>query len=247
MKLMVCAVFGLLSTNWAFPQQVGTVNLPLPESTEHVAQQNVAQLPPGCRQPTGIMANGVVKAPDKQKTMSLEVVKLSSQTFEVGGKGRAEVRLKNTGDTPINIPWSTDPGVIQKAPNPDVLRWDQANLGIVLLEKQKTIVLKTADWPLYGSTFVVGSQLTIKSGEWVTAFIEFKVEDLYHVVNFTEFPVEKASLFAQWEQATRVWGREKCGWSRAWFDYAKDYYKENRPTIAVRINRPGSVAGGNPN
>jgi hypothetical protein len=242
MNLTVCAVF-VLSTSWAFPQQVGVVNLPLPESTEPVARQNITQLSPGCRQPTGIMANGAVKAPDKQKTISLEVVKLSSETLEVGGEGRIEVRLKNVGDTPINIPWSTDSGVIQKAPNPDVLQWEQASLGIVLLDKKnKTIALKTTDWPLYGSRFVGESQLTIKPGEWVTAFIEFKVEDFHQTVNFAQFPVGEASLFVEWEQASRVWGREKCGWSRAWFEYGRDYYKQEHPTIPVQINRSGSGA-----
>lgn len=189
-KLMVGAVCGLLSTSWAFPQQLGVVNLSLPESTPPVAQQKVAQLPPGCTQPTGVMANGAVKAPDKQRTILLEIAKLSSQALEVGSQSRAEVRLKNVGDAPINIPWSTDSSVMQKAPNPDVLQWEQANLGIVLLDKEnKTIALKTAEWPLYGSKFVGGSQLTIKPGEWVTAFVDFKVQDLYHIVSFTEFPV----------------------------------------------------------
>jgi hypothetical protein len=247
MKLMVGAVFGLLSTSWAFPQQLGVVNLPLPESTQPVAQEKVARLPPGCTQPTGVMANGAVKPPDNQRrTISLEIVKLSNRTLEVGGESRAEVRLKNVGDTPIDIPWSTDSGVMKEAPNPDVLQWEQANLGIVLLDKKnKTIALKTADWPLYGSRFVGGSQLTIKPGEWVTAFIEFKVEDLYHIVSFTEFPVGEARLSVEWEQASRAWGREKCGWSRAWFDYGGDYYKQERPTIAVQINRSGPGAGEN--
>jgi hypothetical protein len=168
-----------------------------------------------------------------------------NRTLEVGGESRAEVRLKNVGDTPIDIPWSTDSGVIKEAPNPDVLQWEQANLVVLLDKKNKTIALKTADWPLYGSRFVGGSQLTIKPGEWVTAFIEFKVEDLYHIVSFTEFPVGEARLSLEWEQASRAWGREKCGWSRAWFDYGGDYYKQERPTIAVQINRSGSGAGEN--
>jgi hypothetical protein len=238
MKLMVGAVFGLLSTNWAFPQQMGVVNLPLPQSTQPVAPSKVAQLPPGCTQPTGVMANGAVKPPDNQRrTIAREIVKLSSQTLEVGSESRAEVRLTNVGDKPINIPWSTDSGVIQKAPNPDVLQWEQANLGIALLDnKNKTIALKTAEWPLYGSTFVAGSQLTIKPGEWITAFLDFKVEDLYHIVSFAEFPVGEARLFLEWEQASRTWSREKCGGSRFWFDYGGDYYKQEHPTIAVQIN-----------
>jgi hypothetical protein len=193
------------------------------------------------------MANGGVKPPDNsRRTISLEIVKLSSQTLEVGGESQAEVRLKNVGETAINIPWSTDSAVIQKAPNPDVLQWEQADIGIVLVDKEnKRIALETAQWPLYGSKFVATSQLTLKPGEWITAFVDFKVEDLYHIVGFAEFPVGESRLFLEWGQAARAWSHEKCGWNRAWFDYGGDYYKQEHPTIAVQVNRSGSAAGGN--
>ena len=124
-----------------------------------------------------------------------------------------------------------------------LLQWEQAELGIVLLDnrKNRTIALKTAEWPLYGSRFVTGSQLKIKPGEWITAFLDFKVEDLYHIVSVTEFPVGKMSLFVEWGQASRTWSREKCGWNKGWFDYDRgNYYKQARPTITVQINRLGS-------
>jgi hypothetical protein len=250
MKVMVSAVFGLLCTSWAFPQQVGIVRLPLPQSTAPAAEQKIAPVPQGCTQETGVMADGGVKPPDNQpRTILLEIVKLNSQTLEVGGDGEAEIRLKNVGETAINIPWSTDSGVIQKVPNPDVLRWEQANLGIVLLDKKNSrIALKTADWPLYGSKFVSGSQLTLKPGEWVTAFLGFKVEDLYHIVKIPEFPLGEARLFLEWGQAARVWGHEKCGWNRAWFDYGKTgYYKQEHPTMTVLIKGSGSDEGKNAN
>jgi len=214
------------------------------------AEQKIAQLPAGCTQATGVMADGGVKPPDNQpRTMSLEIVKLSSQTLEVGGYGRAEVRLKNVGENAISIPWSTDSGLIRKAPNPDVLRWEQANLGIVLLDKKNSrIALKTADWPLYGSKFVSGSQLTLKPGEWITAFLDFKVEDLYHIVTAPEFPLGESRILLEWGQASRAWGRENCGWNRAWFDYGRGgYYKQERPTMTVLINRSGSGEGKNAN
>lgn len=247
MKPMVIALFGLLSVSWAFPQQIGVVHLPLPDSTQPAAQQNEEPLPPGCTRPTGIVADGIVKPPDNQRrAISLEIVKLDGQTLEVGRVSRAEIRLKNVGDTSINIPWSTHSRVIQKAPNPDVLQWEQANLGIVLLDnKEKAITLKAAEWQLYASRFVEGSQLAIKPGQWVTAFIEFKVEDLYHIVSFTEFPVGEARLSGEWEQASRTWSREKCGWSSAWFRYGRDYYKQERPTITVQVNRSGTGEGKN--
>jgi hypothetical protein len=248
MKLMVSAVFGLLSTAWAFPQQIGVVHIPLSEPTQPTAEQNAAQLPSGCTQPMVGFGDGAVKPPRNQKrAILLEIVKLTNQPLEVGSEGRAEVRLKNVGDQTINIPWSTDSRVMQKAPNPDLLQWEQANLGIVLLDnKKRTIALKTAEWPLYGSKFVSGSRLKIKPGEWITAFLDFKVEDLYQFVSVTEFPVGKLSLSVEWGQASRTWRREKCGWNSVWSDYNRgNYYKQEHPTITVQINRPASGGGKN--
>lgn len=242
MKLMIGVVLGLLSAGWVFPQQVGVVILPLPETTVPAAEQKIGELSPGCKQATGVIADGGVKPPDNQpRTISLEIVKLRSQTLEVGSDGQAEVRLKNVGEKAINIPWSTDPGITQKAPNPDVIRWEQANLGIVLLDKtNRRIALRTADWPLYGSKFVSGSRLTLKPGEWITAFLDFKVEDRYHIVTASQFPLGEARLFLEWGQASRTWGHEKCGWNRAWFDYGRGgYYKQERPTMTVLISSLG--------
>jgi hypothetical protein len=243
MKIFAGAVFGFLSFSLALGQQVGVLNLPLPESTPPHIEQNPEQLPSGCTKPTGTMADGLMQSPDhRRRTISLEIFKLSSQSLDIGGEGRAEVRLKNVGDVPITIPWSTDSGVIRTAPDPDVLQWEQANFGIVLLDqKNETIALKTADWPLYGSRFVDGSLLMIKPGEWATAFVDFKVEDLYHVVPSNQFPIGKSKLFLEWGQAFRARRREKCGWSSAEFDYGRGhYYKQEHPTIAVRINWSGS-------
>jgi len=119
-------------------------------------------------------------------------------------------------------------------------RSEQGNLGVVLRDKQNhTIALKSAERSLFGSQFVTGSQMTIKPGEWITAFLSFKVEDMYHSVSSTEFPVGNAKLFVEWEQARREWNRENCVWNRAWFDY-DSYYRQERPTTAVQIKRSGS-------
>lgn len=243
MKLMASAVFGLLSAACAFSQQIGVVHIPLSESTQPTAEQNAAQLPPGCTQQTGGFGDGAVFPPHHQKrTISLEIVKLTNQPLEVGSLDRAEVRLKNVGDHTISIPWSTDSSVIQKAPSPDLLQWEQASLGIVLLDnKNRTIALKTAMWPLFGSKFDSGSQLTLKPGEWIAAFLQFKVEDLYHIVTVPEFPLGKARLFLEWRQASRTWRRETCGWNRVWLDYGRGgYYRQEHPTISVLIKRSGS-------
>ena len=138
------------------------MDLTEPEAAHASAQTMSDQLAPGCTQETvGIMADGVITPIGSQpRRISLEIVKLSSDTLEVRGEGRAEVRLRNVGETPIQIPWSKDSSVIRKAPNPDHLEWEQGNLGVVLSDKQNhTIALKSAERWLFGSQFVTGSQI----------------------------------------------------------------------------------------
>jgi hypothetical protein len=52
--------------------------------------------------------------------------------------------------------------------------------------------------------------MTIKPGEWITAFLSFKVEGIYHTNSSTEFPIGDAKLFVEWQQARRVWNLESA-------------------------------------
>jgi hypothetical protein len=241
MRLAELSMLGLLlSAALGFSQQVGVVDFTQSEAA--ATQTEGDKLAPGCTQETvGTMANGaVVQDGGPPPRISLEIVKLSSDILEVGGEGRAEVRLKNVGETPIQIPWSKDSSVIRKAPNPDHLEWEQGTLGVVLRDRDNhTIALKSAgaeQW-LFGSQFVTGSQMTMKPGEWITAFLGFKLEDVYHTHSSVEFPTGEARLFLEWQQARREWSRENCAWNRAWFDYG---YKQEHPTTPVQVKRSGS-------
>jgi len=182
------------------------------------------------------MANGVVTPDDGQKRrIEVEIVELSSNVLEVGGEVRAEVRLRNVGGTPIQIPWSRDSSVMRQGPSPDHLEWEQGNLDFVLADKPNhRIALKSGEQWLFGSQFVAGSQMTIKPREWITALLSFTVEDRYDTNRSTEFPIGAAKLFVEWHQARREWNREKCVWSRAWFSY-EGYYKQDQPTTAVQV------------
>lgn len=240
MKLVLGVLLSLFSTSAALSQQIGVVDLTKPEPNP--TQQQSGMTPPSdCAAPTGIMANGVIKPDDNlPRKILLEINKLSSEKLEVGSDFLAEIRLKNIGDKAINIPWSTDPSVIQRGPSPDHLQWEQANFRIVLKNKQNhTIALKGAEPSLYGTEFASGTQLTIKPGEWIAAFVNFKVEDMYHIVPENQFRLGESRLFLEWHQALRRWDRAKCGWNRVWFAYA-GYYKQEHPTVPVQIDWPGS-------
>jgi hypothetical protein len=81
--------------------------------------------------------------------------------------------------------------------------------------------------------------MTIKPGEWTTAFLNFRVLDRYHIVSPAEFPVGEAGLFLEWAQTRRIWNRKNCVWNTSSFDY-RGYYKQERPTATVQVNRSGS-------
>jgi hypothetical protein len=242
MKAIACALLGLLTASAAFPQQVGLVDLTRPIGVLAVPDQSARQLPPGCtEEKRGIMADCIVKLDDNRpRNISLQIIKLSSETLEVSGDGRAEVRLQNTGEQPISIPLSTDWSAIQKASSPDHLEWEEGSFQVVLRDKRNhTIALTSNDWSLYGSRLVSGSLMTIKPGEWITAFLNFKVLDRYQIVSPAEFPVGEGELFLEWAQTRRVWNRKDCVWNTSLFDY-RGYYKQERPTATVRVNRSGS-------
>jgi hypothetical protein len=198
MKAIACALLGLLTASAAFPQQVGLVDLTRPIGVLAVPDQSARQLPPGCtEEKRGIMADGIVKLDDNRpRNISLQIIKLSSETLEVSGDGRAEVRLQNTGEQPISIPLSTDWSAIQKASSPDHLEWEEGSFQVVLRDKRNhTIALTSNDWSLYGSRLVSGSLMTIKPGEWITAFLNFKVLDRYQIVSPASFRLAKRDCF----------------------------------------------------
>lgn len=242
MKTISCVLPVLLTASAAFSQQVGVVDLTRPIGVLAPAEQSANQVSSGCAQEKiGILSNGVMKPDDNQsRSISLEIIKLRNETLEVGGDGRAEVRLKNTSEKPISIPSSTDWSAIRKASDPDHLEWEEGSFQVVLRDKQNhDIALRSTDWSLYGSQLVSGSLLTVKPGEWITALLNFKVENRYRAGNLAEFPAGEAKLFLEWEQELRMRNRENCAWNRSTIDY-KGYYKQEHPTVIVQVNKSGS-------
>lgn len=227
----------------AFSQQVGFVDLAEPEAALAAPNAKHEQLAPGCTEETvGIMANGTVVADDHQpRRISVEITKLISDKLEVGAEGRAEVRLRNVGETPVQIPWSKDSSLTREAPSTDHLDWEQSSFTVVLRDKQNhRIALNSGERWLFGSQFVAASQMVINPGEWIIAYVSFNLEDKYHIRSSKDFPLGQAELFVEWQQARRVWTRENCLWSRTWFDY-DGYYRQEHPTIAVQIGPSGSA------
>src|ERR1700735_239155 len=245
MKALLVPTLTLLLANHAFPQQIASVDLTQRlESTQPTERQKVTPLAEACAEPTGGVFDGVVLPDDKRpREISVEFTNLSSVNPQVGSEVVADIRLRNIDKKPINIPWSTDPSVIEKGQSPDHLEWEQGGFEVRLKDHRNNgFVLKSLDMPLYGSKFSPGSQLTIQPGEWVSARMNFKIEDRYFGT-----PEGESRLSVEWEQASRTWTRSKCGVTTGWFGYNRGFYKQERPSVTIQVTGSGPAKTGREN
>lgn len=190
------------------------------------------------------MADGVILPEDKEpREISLAITKLSDENPTVGSEVVAEIQLRNIGKNPINIPWSTDPSVIKKGQDPDHLKWEQGGFEMRLRDwRNEGFVLKSPELPLYGSKFSPESQLTLQPGEWVTARMNFEIEDRYFGT-----PEGESRLSVEWEQASRTWARSKCGATTGWFDYNPGFYKQKQAAVTIHVTDSRSTKKGTAN
>ena len=245
MKALLVTILTLSLANHAFSQQIASVDLTQKlESTQPTERQKVTPLPQACAEPTGGVFDGVVLPEDKRpREISVEFTNLRDVNPQVGSDVVADIRLRNIDSKPINIPWSTDPSVIEKGQSPDHLEWEQGGFEVRLKDHRNNgFVLKSLDMPLYGSKFSPGSQLTIQPGEWVSARMNFKIEDRYFGT-----PEGESRLSVEWEQASRTWTRSKCGVTTGWFGYNRGFYKQERPSVTIQVTGSGPAKTGREN
>ena len=236
-KVFFVAMLALLSASPAFSQQIASVDLTQSiESNHSTDKPSIPPPPEGCEKPEGMIADGVMLPEDKKpREILLELTKLSDRSPKVGSEVVAEIRLKNIDEKPINIPWSTDPNGRTKNQDPDHLEWEQGGFEILLESygNDGSVLLKSAEFALFGSKFSPGSLLTIQPGEWVIAKMNFIIEARYFGTLGGE-----SRLSVRWEQAARTWTRSKCGVNTGWFGYNDGFYKQERPAVIIQVISP---------
>jgi hypothetical protein len=225
------ACFCILASS-AQAQQIASVDLT--HSKVPTKSAGMQALPKGCEKllPGGI-GDGFVAPPNHEpREIVVEMVKLSNETPVVGSEVQGEVQLQNIGKYPIKIPWSTDPNIIEKGQNPNRLQWEEGSFSIELKHGYELLV--SLSQSLFGSRFSAGSELTIQPGEWVTAFVKFKLAPQYgppgHSVR-----KGKRDLFVEWEQAGESKSIRNCAVSTGWFHY-RNYYRQQNPTVTINVN-----------
>jgi hypothetical protein len=236
-QLAIC--FFMLAT-CARGQQVASVDL------THV---NAPATPTGkqarpnpCELPRAI-GDGFVEPPDQEpRDIVVEMADISDHAPRIGSVVQGEVRLRNSGGHPFQIPWSVDPTVRGNGQNPQdsktgtaAVEWEEGSFNIYL---QGSNLLKNFSQPLFSSKSAPGSQITIGPGEWVTVKIKFKIETAYPYPQPEDSIKEgDGRLQVQWEQ-TAIAGTMNsngCLVGSGFFHYL-DYYKQQNPAITIKLH-----------
>jgi hypothetical protein len=238
MKPGVAAPLAFLWTSIAFAQQVASVDLTRPPGLAWPAEK-----PNGCeRLVIGMGGGGYVEPEDhKPHEIVLELSNIKDVRPIAGSELKAEVKLRNSGKQPIQIPWSTDPSTIENGQNPDNLVWDVGTFEFALRNQTDDQVrLKSLTEPLFGSTFSPGSLITIQPGAWITAVVKFKLKDEYGVYD-GPLKAGKWQLSAEWQQSQKQ--RRLDGCRATTFDLRyKHYYQQQNPSVAIQIIGDGLAA-----
>jgi hypothetical protein len=216
-------------------QQVGSVDLSRRnESPESTRKQENTALPKGCEKLLpGMIGDGAALPPNHEpREIVVEMVKLSNENPVTGSEVQGNVQLRNSGQYAITIPWSTDPNIIEKGQNSNRLQWEEGHFDIEL--KRSYELLVNLSQSLYGSRFSAGSELTIQPGEWVTAFIKFKLTSNY-ATSGKSVRKGKRDLYVEWEQSRNSKGIRNCAVTTGWFHY-RNYYRQQNPTITINVN-----------
>jgi hypothetical protein len=194
--------------------------------------QKLTAVPDGCKELSGgTVADGFVLPPTEgPRNIEVSVTKLSSDNPVLGSEVEGDVQLRNSGEYPIQIPWSLDPNTIDKGQDFGHLEWNEGSINVTLMDGEP---LEGLSLPLFGSSFSEGSELTIQPGEWVTLIIKFRVAPRFPIPG-RSLPKGEEALLVEWEQADRTRVVRNCALTTGWYSY-RSYYRQRNPTVTIDI------------
>jgi hypothetical protein len=217
----------------ALLQQIGSVDLtrPAPPSTSHNRP-----IPAACKDlKSGGIADGWPQPEDhKARHIQVAVLRVKDEKPALDSEVETTVQLRNTDTHPIQIPWSTDPSVIEEGQNEDYMEWEGGTFLFFLSDQARhRVMLKSSTEWLHGSKFVPGSLLTIQPGQSIAASVKFKVEEL--------FPIEPLrlkegnwQLSVEWRQVGRTWRLKDCAAWNGYFHY-DHFYEQQSPPFSIHV------------
>ena len=230
-------------------QEIASKNLLRPPVPATVAAQSPATQESDAANKCGKMgvgfADGVTLAEDKKpRKLKVGLVDIGSKKLTKESEITATVKLENTGEKPVQIPWSTDFQTTMDGQDPDKRFWEFAEFEMSIRSKQNPKYythLVTTSQPLYGSRFVPGSFLTLGPGQWITARISFKM--VVRNPEFEQLDIGTNTLAMEWFQTSRSRIVKDCGVTLGYFPYDSPFESLNRSEVAqVEIETPESSA-----
>lgn len=216
-------VFLLISNILA--QQIAPVDLTHPP----IQASTSKNLPDGCTKLTpGIIADGWPELKDHLPfEITVEVVSVKDPNAILGSELEAEVRLRNSDSRPLQIPWSTNPNVIEDGQDPNAFEWDQGTFEFSLKDKTgHQVPITSLTGSLYGSKFSAGSELTLKPGENISALVKIRLESAYQMP-ILQLKNGEEQLLAKWSQTGRSRSVKNCAVGNAYFHYDEYYHQQN--------------------
>jgi hypothetical protein len=235
MRFSLIAALTISLAGGASAQQVGSVDLTQP----YEKQKNDA-MPFGCKTLLpGPIGDAVPTTPDHQPhDIVVEIVKLGDDKPVLGDALKAQVRLKNSGTEPIEIPWSTDVKVAEAAEKAGNLDLQRGWFDVVIRTKDfGDILLKNVGRALLSPNSAAGSRLAIRPGEWITAEIQVKLEpdNSYRALSAGE-----AQLFVRWEQSGESQSVAPNCTAASVYTHYDWYYRQQNPTITIQVSARGT-------
>jgi hypothetical protein len=219
-----------------FAQDVGTVDL---TRTSRSSNGEAETAHSGCAEFSGgVIAEGSALRSNRGEPHKLlvEFTRVPSDRLILGSTVDAEVRMTNTDTRLIEIPWSTDIGIIPRNQDPAHAEWEVGSFWFELSDTGlHRIFLKSMSRYLYGTKFSPGTELAIRPGESVRALVQFKVDALY-ANSRPQLQEGKWKLAVEWQQYGISSSLEGCPKATGYTDNAPSgYYREQSPPVPIEI------------
>ena len=232
MKAILSVSFVFLLVTNIFMQKPRSVDLSHPP----VRSATAKNLPDGCKKVIpGTIADGWREATDNLPfEITVQVVSVKDSKAILGSELEAEVQLRNTDTRPLQIPWSTNPNIIEDGQGPNSFEWDQGTFDFSLKDKTgHQVPLTSLTESLYGSKFSAGTELTLRPGETISALVKIRLESLYQMPIF-QLREGEEQLSAEWRQTGRSQSIKNCV---AWNEYIHNdrYYHQKNLGMTVQF------------
>jgi len=180
-------------------------------------------------------ADGVTRSEDGEpRSIRVALINLSSLNLRAGSEIDATVQLLNSGKKEIEIPWSTDWETTVTGQDPHARTWQVGEFRVQLHGKQHSAELQGLSKILYASTFVPGTNLTLKPGQWITAQINFIVEVARPA--YMQIDDGEAELSVEWFQTFRSRVEKDCGVMLGYYPF-RGFYEQENTSITVQVEK----------